>query len=462
MQSKTRWSIPPPGRMLNATILRLLANAILSADPNVGVIADRLRRVLNRKGRWVRSLALRYTEEFPENAVPRRRDVIAFLRTDPGLMAAARQPDRPLRVARWITGSQQMRPVPAAAQWNVSPITTVGALAEWMELTPEELQWFADLKGLGYKRPQQKLEHYHYLAVMKKSGGMRLIESPKPRLKALQQRILRDILNRIPSHPAVHGFVKGRSIQSFAAPHVGHRVVLRMDLEDFFTCFSGARIQSFFRTAGYPEPVADLLGGLATNAVPQDAWRSLSATSQPSARLLQDQLWQIKAMYTRPHLPQGAPTSPALANLCSYRMDCRLHGLAQHAKAVYTRYADDLAFSGGEVFARGLDRFSTHVAAIVNDEGFSVNHRKTRIMRASVRQHLAGMVVNQRLNVPRMDFDLLKAILTNCLRHGPESQNRESHPHFQEHLAGRVSFLASTHPDRGKRLRALFEQIRWE
>jgi RNA-directed DNA polymerase len=243
---------------------------------------------------------------------------------------------------------------------------------------------------------------------------------------------------------------------------VGQRVVLRMDLQDFFVSFPGARIQSFFRTAGYSEQVADLLGGLATNAVPRSVWRSLLTTAQPDVRPDQEQLWQIKAMYARPHLPQGAPTSPALANLCGYRMDCRLHGLAQHAGAVYTRYADDLAFSGGEIFARGITRFSTYVAEILNEEGFAVNHRKTRIMRASVRQHLAGMVTNQRLNVPRMEFDLLKATLTNCVRHTPAAQNREGHPHFREHLAGRISFLESVHPERGRRLRALFDEIQWE
>jgi RNA-directed DNA polymerase len=191
-------------------------------------------------------------------------------------------------------------------------------------------------------------------------------------------------------------------------------------------------------------------------------WRSLLTTAQPDVRPDQEQLWQIKAMYARPHLPQGAPTSPALANLCSYRMDCRLHGLAQHAGAIYTRYADDLAFSGGEIFARGITRFSAYVAEILNEEGFAVNHRKTRIMRASVRQHLAGMVTNQRLNVPRMEFDLLKATLTNCVRHTPAAQNREGHPHFREHLAGRISFLESIHPEKGRRLRALFDEIQWE
>jgi RNA-directed DNA polymerase len=167
-------------------------------------------------------------------------------------------------------------------------------------------------------------------------------------------------------------------------------------------------------------------------------------------------------MYARPHLPQGAPTSPSLANLCSYRLDCRLNGLAQFERAAYTRYADDLAFSGGEKFERSAARFATQVAVILQEEGFSVHHRKTRIMRQSVRQHLAGLVTNERLNVRRSDFDVLKAILTNCVRHGPESQNREAHPYFREHLAGRIGFMESIHAEKGRRLRAIFDQIEWE
>ena len=466
MQSKTRWSIPPPNGMLTPALLQLMANAILSAEPGTAGIADRLSYILGRDWRWIRPLAARYTQSFPGIAVPRRREVIKFLRSDPGLLEAVRKHRRPFPVAHWITGSQPMRPVPGAAAWPIPPLTTVAALAEWMEVTPSELQWFADLKGLGCKQPLPKLEHYHYRALVKRTGSIRLIEAPKPRLKEMQRRILHDILDRIPAHPAVHGFVKGRSIQTFAAPHVGQRVVLRMDVQDFFLNFPGARIQSFFRTAGYPEPVADLLGGLATNAVPRSQWRTLinigTHNGPSNLRASPEQAWQIKAMYVRPHLPQGAPTSPALANLCSYRLDCRLLGLARSAGAAYTRYADDLAFSGGSSFAHGITRFATHVAAILSEEGFAANHRKTRIMRPSVQQHLAGMVTNQRLNVPRKEFDLLKAILTNCVLHMPATQNREGHPHFREHLAGRVSFLESVHPEKGKRLRAIFEKIRWE
>ena len=118
-------------------------------------------------------------------------------------------------------------------------------------------------------------------------------------------------------------------------------------------------------------------------------------------------------------------------------------------------------FPAAEEFERCVERFSTHVAAILLEEGFTVHHRKTRIMRQGVRQHLAGLVVNQRVNVIRADFDRLKATLTNCVRHGPESQNRDAHPQFRAHLDGRVGFVESINPAKGRRLRILFEQIRW-
>jgi RNA-directed DNA polymerase len=162
-----------------------------------------------------------------------------------------------------------------------------------------------------------------------------------------------------------------------------------------------------------------------------------------------------------PHLPQGAPTSPALANLLAYRVDCRLAGLAGSAGAAYTRYADDLAFSGDEAYARQAEHFSVQAAAILLEEGFTVHHRKTRIMRSGVRQQLAGQVVNVHLNVARTDFDRLKAILTNCIRLGPDSQNRGNHPSFRAHLLGRINFVTMVNAARGARLRGIFDQIRW-
>jgi len=96
------------------------------------------------------------------------------------------------------------------------------------------------------------------------------------------------------------------------------------------------------------------------------------------------------------------------------------------------------------------------------EEGFGVNHRKTRIMRQGVRQHLAGIVANQHLNVIRTDYDRLKATLMNCVRRGPESQNRAGHPQFRSHLEGHVAFVEMINPARGVRLRALYERIQWQ
>jgi RNA-directed DNA polymerase len=82
-------------------------------------------------------------------------------------------------------------------------------------------------------------------------------------------------------------------------------------------------------------------------------------------------------------------------------------------------------------------------------------------MRSGMRQHLAGLVINQCCNLPRKDFDRLKAILTNCIRTGPDVQNRARHPDFRAHLAGRIAFVESIHPERASRLRVLLNRIEW-
>jgi RNA-directed DNA polymerase len=456
-QGETRWSIPPPSAMPKPPFLTALARAFLGGEPALEHVIARARRTLGRHWRWLRPLAQRYIETFSGRTRPRRRDVVRFLLQDTGVARAQSKYRDELRVDQWLNEPQQMQPVEAAAAWDVPSIESVAALADWLLLTPGELEWFADLKGLGYRRKDRpKLRHFHYRVLAKTSRGIRLIEAPKPRLKALQRQILSLILDRIPPHSTVHGFRSGRSIKTFAAPHVGRRIVLRMDLRDFFPSISGARIQTLFRTVGYPESVADLLGGICTNATPRDVWRQAAIDVDPF--MLRD----ARALCARPHLPQGAPTSPALANLCAYRADCRLTGLAQSVDARYTRHADDLAFSGDETFARNVERFAAHVAAILLEEGFTVNHRKTRIMRQGVRQHLAGLAVNRRLNVIRANFDRLKATLHNCVRLGPESQNRDAHDSCRSHLDGRVGFVETINPAKGKRLRALFEKIRWQ
>jgi RNA-directed DNA polymerase len=442
--------------MADPTVVHALARAFLAGETTVDDMVARGAQTLGRNWRWLRPLARRYVSGFSGELRPREREVVEFFLRDAGFRRAWKDHFEQLRIARWLLEPQRMQPAPAAENWNLPPIESVGALAEWFEITPGELLWFADLQGLLYKSKNSRLRHYHYRVLAKKSGSIRLIEAPKSRLKALQRKILSEILDKIPAHPAAHGFVPGRSVRSFIGPHQGKRVVLKMDLSDFFPSITGARIQTVYRMLGYPESVADLLGGLCANAVPRAVWKE--ATAEAERRLL----YEAALVHTRPHLPQGAPTSPALANICAYRVDCRLSGLARSAGAEYTRYADDLAFSGGEEFERGSERFATHAAAILLEEGFAVNHRKTRIMRRGVRQRLTGLVGNEHANVLRADFDRLKATLHNCARLGAESQNRGGHPHFRAHLDGRVGWVEWINPAKGARLRRMFEQIAWQ
>jgi len=432
--------------MSRAAVIAVLARAFLAGEPADTAVLARAQRALGRSWPWLAPLVARYFAAFAGRTRPRHRDAVRFLRQDAPFHRALKQHGLRINIVEWVPEPQRTQPAPAARTWALPKIETMADLADWLCLSVPELEWFADLKELGNKLRRPQLEHYRYRLLPKRSGGVRLVEMPRPWLKALQRRILSGILDHVPLHAAAHGFAKGRSIVTFAAPHVGRPALLRLDLEDFFPSFCGARVQAFFRTLGYPETVADLLGGICTNAAP----RELAA-----------RCGDAQDLYRRPHLPQGAPASPALANLMAYRLDCRLAGLAQSAGATYTRYADDLAFSGGDVLRRRAQSFAAHSSAIALEEGFSVNHRKTRVMHQGVRQQLAGIVVNAKISVPRCDIKSLEAILTNCARFGPASQNRAGRSDFCSHLEGRVGFIEMVDQTWGRYLRRLFDAISW-
>jgi hypothetical protein len=161
------------------------------------------------------------------------------------------------------------------------------------------------------------------------------------------------------------------------------------------------------------------------------------------------------------HLPQGAPTSPALSNLIAFSLDTRLNGLARRFGATYSRYADDLVFSGDTSVARHARTLVAWVTEIARDEGFSVRHDKTQVMTRATQQRVTGLVVNTRVGLSRRDRDALEALLFNCVRHGPTSQNRDGRDDFRAHLAGRVAHASHVDPERTSKIRDLFAAIDW-
>ncbi len=153
--------------MPNPTLLPALARAFLAGeqtaeDQTVDAIVARASGTLGRNWRWLRPLARRYASWSAGEIRPRVRDVIDFFSRDPGFRRAWSNHFEELRIARWLTEPQRMQPAPAAANWDVPVIESVGALADWLEVTPDELLWFADLKGLAYKTRSPRLGHYHY------------------------------------------------------------------------------------------------------------------------------------------------------------------------------------------------------------------------------------------------------------------------------------------------------------
>jgi hypothetical protein len=440
-----------------ASLISALAEAFLSGPWELEGMVARAALVFGKRYRWIPPLAARVLAAFDGGArVPTAR-LAEFVGNDKGFRRAFARRQLSLHFARWSTPVMTPAAGPPAS-WQVPAIATPADLANFLEINPGELDWFADIQGRERTSRVEALRHYRFHWLAKPSGSLRLIEAPKPRLKAFQRRVLDAILAHIPPHESAHGFRTGRSITTFTAPHVGRLIVLKMDLRDFFVSITSTRVTAMYLTAGYPEPVARLLAGLSTNSVPIAITKQVMRAASASRLNL---AWPASQRYGRPHLPQGSPTSPALANLIAYRFDARLAGLAAAAGAAYTRYADDLVFSGDDAFARSVARFSTHVAAIALEEGFAVQHRKTRIMRQGTRQSAAGVVINQKINMPRDEYDRLKAILCNCVNRGPSEQNRSNVADFRAHLAGRVDFAARLNPQRGERLIRLFERIAW-
>jgi hypothetical protein len=362
-----------------------------------------------------------------------------------------RFPQRPLdpesvrRVLRSLIVENRSKmfgePPEPAMIFGLRPLHDVTEVAQWLNLTVSELEWFAD-RGQWLRSKKATLQHYRYIRIPK-VDGVRMIEAPKPHLREIQRRILREILDHIPPHRAAQGFVPGTSTTSFAWPHTDRAVVVRIDLRHFFTTITIARVRAVFAAAGY-RTTSRVLSELCTTATPSAALGGLG--------------YNHAALLRARHLPQGAATSPALANLVMRNLDRRIWGYARRNELHYSRYGDDLAISGDSMDPR---KVLWTLLRIIAAEGFIVHADKTRIMPAHQRQQLAGLIVNDRPLVKRTDFDNLRALLHNAIRTGAQAQNRDDHPHFRDHVYGKISWIGATSSRRRQVLLTLAERVDW-
>ena len=285
----------------------------------------------------------------------------------------------------------------------------------------EAVIWCAALLGVEVNRLEEILNnvsgHYQEFWMRTRSGGYRMISAPDKDLQAIQSTIYSRILSSVTIvHPAAVGFRCGRSVVDNAAPHLGKRYVLKMDIHDFFGSIRSPRVRQTFKKIGYPENVSKVLGALCC---------------------------------LHRHLPQGAPTSPALSNIVGYEMDRKLSALAAEYGLTYTRYADDLTFSG-DVFPK--EQIIPQVKRIIRDEKFEPNHKKTHFMNQSSRKIITGVSVASgvKLTIPKSKKREIRKNVYFILTKGLAEHQRRigSHdPAYLKRLIGMLCYWRAIEPD---------------
>ena len=302
-------------------------------------------------------------------------------------------------------------------------------LAFRLGISMRQLNWLSYAKQ-GRYRPLER---------SKANGKVRILYAPNSKLKTVQRWITSKILLKQKPHPYATAYYPGSTLAQGAGPHVGRKVVIRMDLKDFFPSITYAQVRRVFSSFGYSYQVASALSSLCC---------------------------------LDGKLVQGAPSSPALSNLVALNIDRRITGLKKHLqstnrKLYYSRYADDLIFSFDD---ENLIGTLPLMRQIICEEGFEVNEDKLRIMRSGRQQTVTGVVVNRKLNVSAAECRRLRAVLHNIRNHGwnTEMQRWQSkmntrvrdQAHFRQILEGRIAFVRSLNPEKGRKLLDSLKAIR--
>ncbi len=296
---------------------------------------------------------------------------------------------------------------------------------------------FLGVKKISYLRRLilNKYKNYTSFFIPKKKGTPRKIEEPSRDLKTIQRRILRQILSTKRISPYCHGFVEGRSIVTNSQLHVGKKIILKVDIKDFFPSIGFRTIKDLFVSFGFNDQVSRYLSELCT---------------------LED------------HLPQGAPTSPALSNLVCRNLDKRLFYLAKKSNLEYSRYADDIIFSGRKI-KRSIYKI---VRQIIESEGFKINENKVFWVNNQRAQIITGVVVNSKSSFGKKRFKNLSAFIHNCTNKNLSEQKLRAInekgvkiKNLKSYLYGSVAFLRSIDLIKARKLKDKLDSIpqeRWD
>ena len=275
---------------------------------------------------------------------------------------------------------------------------------------------------------QIQLKCYHVFVIRGKNKE-REITAPSKELKRRQQWILSEILEKNAVSDCCHAFVKGRSIVTNAMMHIGKQNILNLDIKNFFPSISQDRVIKVFEEMGY---------GISASGVLAD----------------------ICCYEGR--LPQGAPTSPYLANLVLSKMDDDLVRFSKQKGLIYTRYADDMSFSSD----LDIRPYVTEIKQIVMKHSFTVNEEKTKYYQEPYRKIVTGLVVKEnKICVPKSFKRKLKQEIYYCKHLGVQTHlnntGNSMRSGFKEYLYGKAYYVNMVEPDIGKRFLRELDAIEW-
>lgn len=330
-------------------------------------------------------------------------------------------------------------------------------LAEVLTLAKREL-YGQDAKAITlqtlsyHANPALNQRRYRQFGIKKKSGGERSIHAPCQGLKHVLRSLNLVLQCVFEPHNRATGFVPGKSVVDNAQFHVGQRHVLNLDLQDFFHSFDRNRVKMGFMRGplglrGDREPLAFLLACLCTHPFVVNGEQ-------------------------RVVLPQGAPTSPTVTNMLCETLDRRLNGLAKRFGLQYSRYADDITFSGGYHFisAKGFNEELHRI--IEDDQSLVINPDKTRFQNASYRQEVTGLIVNEKVNVPRRYVKELRMWIYMWERYGKtktasifardyvqdKGHVNNTTPPFEKAIQGKLNYLKMVKGKESSTYRRLHER----
>ncbi|MDM1067357.1 reverse transcriptase family protein [Myroides odoratimimus] len=295
--------------------------------------------------------------------------------------------------------------------------------------------------------------HYSYYLIRKKKGGYRRIIAPHKNIKFLQDWIKLNILDKKVVHHASNGFIKNKSILDNAKVHLDSDTILNIDLKNFFESINERRVFGIFKYLGYHPNLALEFAKICTVDIPDEKFYSLNQIEQENF----EDLFNLN----EPFLVQGAPTSPALSNITCINLDNRFQKLANKNNVKYSRYADDITFSGAE---DNLPSISL-LKKIIIEENFEINWKKVGKYKKGQKQLVTGLLINGSVRIPkRFKKDIFRHLYF-CQKFGPINHFNKISPNKsfrKEWLMGKILYVNAVEPDVAKEMFDQFKKVNWE